>query len=161
MNGSMELSVQIASDNTSVPSAASLQRWMAAALARQKSNAELCVRIVDEAEMAALNEQYRGKQGTTNVLAFPYQAVAGLSCDLLGDIVVCAPVVEREALQQDKSSVAHWAHMVVHGVLHLLGYDHQQPQDARRMERLETEVLAALDFPPPYATRTAGDPIQQ
>lgn len=151
----IELSVQNASASNTVPSQPSLQNWVLGATGDRVQNAEVCIRIVDEPEMASLNEQYRHKDGATNVLAFPQQAVAEVACDLLGDIVICAPVVEREARQQGKSSTAHWAHMVVHGVLHLLGYDHEQHSEAQRMEQLETEILTTLQFPPPYEANDA------
>lgn len=157
----IELGVQNASTSCAVPPRQSLQRWVSAATGNRVQNVELCIRIVDEPEMAQLNEQYRHKHGSTNVLAFPQYAAAEVGCDLLGDIVICAPVVEREAKQQGKSSPAHWAHIVVHGVLHLLGYDHNEEAQAQRMEQLETEILTTLEFPPPYeandAFQLAGD----
>lgn len=149
MNG-IVLDVQNASTSNSVPSRSSLQSWVSAAIGDRIDSAELCIRVVDEAEMTALNEKYRRKRGATNVLAFPQHAVAEIACNLLGDIVICAPVVERETRQQGTSNTAHWAHMVVHGVLHLLGYDHEQQDAAQRMEQLEIEILTALKFPPPY-----------
>lgn len=164
MNG-IALSVQNASVSNTVPSQPSLRNWVLGATGDRIQNAELCIRIVDEPEMASLNEQYRHKNGATNVLAFPQHAVAEIACNLLGDIVICAPVVEREARQQGKNSTAHWAHMVVHGVLHLLGYDHEQRTEAQRMEQLETDILTSLKFPPPYeandAFSLAGDISKQ
>ncbi len=152
---SIALDVQTASASDDLPSQQELQAWVLAATGDRIHDAELCIRIVDEAEMTALNEQYRQKPGATNVLAFPQHPVAGLACNILGDVVVCAPIVEREAAQQGKSSTAHWAHMVVHGVLHLLGYDHEQQQAAQQMEQLETDILVALSFPPPYELNDA------
>ncbi len=152
----LALDVQTASVSDDLPSQQQLQTWVLAATGDRIHDAELCIRIVDEAEMIALNEQYRQKPGVTNVLAFPQHPVAGIACNIIGDVVVCAPVVEREAVQQGKSSTAHWAHMVVHGVLHLLGYDHEQQQDAEKMEQLETEILTLLSFPPPYETNNAA-----
>ncbi len=149
MNG-IELSVQNASTSPAVPPQTSLRNWVSGTASDHVQNAELCIRIVDEQEMTRLNEQYRHKHGATNVLAFPQHTAAEVECDLLGDIVICAPVVEREAKQQGKTSTAHWAHMVVHGVLHLLGYDHDEDAQAQRMERLETTILTTLEFPPPY-----------
>lgn len=156
---SIALAVQIASASDELPSQQDLQTWVLAAAGDRIRDVELCIRIVDEAEMTTLNEQYRQKPGATNVLAFPQHAVAGIACYILGDVVVCAPVVEREAVQQGKSSTAHWAHLVVHGVLHLLGYDHEQHQDAQKMEQLETDILVALNFPPPYELNTTLNPV--
>lgn len=156
--GGIALGVQTASTSNGLPTQQQLQAWVLAAIGDRRQDAELCIRVVDEAEMTTLNEQYREKPGPTNVLAFPQHPIAGIACNLLGDVVVCAPVVEREAVQQGKSRTAHWAHMVVHGVLHLLGYDHEQQQAARRMEQLETDILVALSFPPPYELNTTLDP---
>lgn len=131
------------------PSAVRLRRWASAAVRGQSGAVELSIRIVGEAESRRLNSRYRGKQAATNVLSFPCEAPAELSPPL-GDLVICARVVAREAKAQGKKPEAHWAHMVVHGVLHLLGYDHQRKQDAARMETLETQILAELGFPNPY-----------
>jgi probable rRNA maturation factor len=100
--------------------------------------------------MTALNQRYRGKSGVTNVLSFPYEPLPGASSGLLGDIVVCAPVVAEEAVRQGKALDAHWAHLVMHGVLHLQGHDHHHDPDACRMETLETQLLAGLGYPDPY-----------
>jgi probable rRNA maturation factor len=107
---------------------------------------------VEETEMQTLNLRYRGQDKTTNVLAFSADLPAELALPLLGDIVICAAVVAREAQEQDKTNEAHWAHMLVHGTLHLLGYDHQSNAQALDMEALETEVLTSLAFPPPYSS---------
>ncbi|MBL8258836.1 MAG: rRNA maturation RNase YbeY [Candidatus Competibacteraceae bacterium] len=151
---SLELDVQIALDLPGLPSQAELRRWAEAALAgaRYHKDAELTIRVVNEAEIAALNESYRRKQGPTNVLSFPSEAPPEVGSALLGDIVICAPVVLREAVQQGKAPPAHWAHLVAHGVLHLLGYDHDEEQ-ATVMESLEIQILAGLGYPDPY-----GDP---
>jgi probable rRNA maturation factor len=134
------------------PSRAALARWARAALADlRRASAVLGVRIVNEAESAALNARYRGRAGATNVLAFPYQAPPGTRSDLLGDLVICAPVVNREARAQGKSAAAHWAHMIVHGIMHLRGYDHRTDAEAAVMERRETAVLRRLGFPNPYS----------
>ena len=136
-----------------LPAVRSIRGWIRAALTtRGEERAEIAVRIVDEAEMRALNARYRHKDYPTNVLAFPAELPRGIDLPLLGDIVVCAPVVEREAAEQGKKSRAHWAHMLVHGTLHLLGHDHQRPRAATAMEALETRVHAALGFPDPYRT---------
>jgi len=142
--------VDLASADPATPSARSLRGWVRAALDEEHADAELCVRVVDEPEMRALNARYRKKDYPTNVLSFPADLPAGVDLPLLGDIVVCAPVVNREAAAQHKAVRAHWAHMLVHGTLHLLGHDHQRPREAARMEALETRILAALRFPDPY-----------
>jgi probable rRNA maturation factor len=124
-------------------------RWARAALAGH-GRSLLTVRIVGETEGATLNRRWRGKRGATNVLSFPGTAVPGGGPDLLGDIVICAPVVDREARQQGKPRAAHWAHMVVHGTLHLLGYDHESRAQAAVMEALEARLLARLGVENPY-----------
>ena len=131
-----------------VPEYPSFERWANAACTTP--DAELSIRIVGLEESAALNETYRHKKGPTNVLSFPCEVPEGVPCPLLGDLVICAPVVEKEALAQEKSSEAHWAHMVIHGVLHLQGYDHIETPDAERMEALEVEIMARLGFANPY-----------
>jgi probable rRNA maturation factor len=136
--------VQRAVAARSVPATAQLRRWAMAALGRRAD--EVTLRIVGPAESRALNRRYRKKDKPTNVLSFPYDDPG-----LLGDIVICAAVVNREAREQGKRREAHWAHMVVHGVLHLLGFDHIRPADAKVMERRERAILARLSFPDPYA----------
>lgn len=147
----LELDLQIALDLPSLPGAADFQRWVEATLAGAgyQKDAELTLRIVNEAEITALNETYRHKQGPTNVLSFPFAAPPEVDSALLGDIVICAPVVLREAVIQDKTPEAHWAHLVAHGVLHLLGYDHDETQ-AEAMESLEIRILTGLGYPDPY-----------
>ena len=133
------------------PTDSQFQKWIEVIMAAEnKTDAELTVRIVDEAESAALNEEYRNKIGSTNVLSFPFECPDEVELNLLGDLVICAPVVEREAKQQDKQNQAHWAHMLVHGVLHLLGYDHIDKQDADDMEAREIEIMVSLGFTNPY-----------
>lgn len=152
----MNLTIDI--DNAScckeIPDEKTIHQWVSAALSGRKDNAELSIRIVDEDESTELNQQYRSKQGPTNVLSFPADLPEfiqeSLQLPLLGDLVICAPVVESEARQQNKSSKAHWAHMLIHGSLHLIGYDHIDDKDAEKMEQLETKILASLHFPPPY-----------
>ncbi|HJY38005.1 MAG TPA: rRNA maturation RNase YbeY [Steroidobacteraceae bacterium] len=132
-----------------MPHARSFARWAnaacAAGIARSRSQAtELTIRVVGAAESRRLNRTWRGKDKPTNVLSFAADA------PVLGDLAICAPVVAREAREQGKSPAAHWAHMVVHGVLHLLGYDHENDRDAARMEARETKILAQLGMPNPY-----------
>ncbi|RRJ83580.1 rRNA maturation RNase YbeY [Aestuariirhabdus litorea] len=146
---SLELDLQVACDNET-PSQETLHHWAEVALAGRRTEAELSVRLVDEAESADLNQQYRGKQGPTNVLSFPAEFPAGIPLPLLGDLVICAPVVEREAREQHKALEAHWAHMIIHGTLHLLGFDHIDDQEAQEMETLETELMMQLGFQDPY-----------
>ena len=146
-----ELDLQIAYDGgDSLPASAQFERWVEAALAGRREEAELTVRIVDEVESAELNSTYRGKEGPTNVLSFPFETPPGVELPLLGDIVICAPVVARQAQEQGKSAEAHWAHMVVHGCLHLLGYDHIEEAEALEMENLEKEILTGLGYGNPY-----------
>ena len=144
------LEVQVAVAVPGVPDEASLRVWAETALAGHADPAGLVIRIVDEAESAALNATYRHKPGPTNVLSFPFESPPGVDIDHLGDIVICAPVVMREAIVQDKAPEAHWAHMVVHGILHLLGYDHQNDSHAAAMEALEVRLLRKLGYPNPY-----------
>ena len=124
--------------------------WAFAALGRKAGRWDLAVRVVGAAESRRLNRRYRRKDRPTNVLSFPASVPRADGSRPLGDLVVCAAVVAREAREQDKTLAQHWAHMIVHGTLHLLGYDHEQPGDARRMERWETWVLRALGYPNPY-----------
>jgi probable rRNA maturation factor len=134
-----------------IPTAVEVQRWAEAALQSiEQDSVSLSVRVVDEPEIAELNQRYRSKPGPTNVLSFPFEDPPGVESDELGDIVVCAPVVDREAAEQGKTTKEHWAHMVVHGVLHLCGYDHIDDRDAEEMESEETRILTSLGFPAPY-----------
>ena len=137
-----------------LPSALSFRRWVDAALAgaKRRKPAELAIRIVGTREGRRLNRDYRGKDYATNVLSFPVELPPGVSLPLLGDIAICAPVVVREAAEQGKLPAHHWAHLTVHGVLHLLGYDHIAEADAVKMEALETRILAGLGIADPYLT---------
>lgn len=148
----IELDVQRASNQANLPSDQQLLQWVQAALsaAQLTEPAELTIRIVDSEEGQALNRDYRQRDYATNVLSFPFDADIELPVQLLGDLVICAPVVAREASEQNKSLVAHWAHMVVHGSLHLLGYDHIDDDDAVTMESLEVAIMAELGFANPY-----------
>ncbi len=135
------------------PKRAALARWARAALGRRAAGAELGVRVVGAAESARLNARYRGLDAPTNVLSFPpapLPAAAPRSARPLGDLVICARVLRGEARAQEKTLEAHWAHLVVHGTLHLIGYDHERAADAQRMERREIAVLRRLGFANPY-----------
>lgn len=130
---------------------ADLEHWISAALQSQEFvDAEVSVYIVDEDEGQELNAQYRGKDYPTNVLSFPADIAAEVGVPLLGDLVVCAPVVAREAQEQGKTLQAHWAHMLVHGTLHLIGFDHIEDDEAEAMETLETQIVTGLGYPAPY-----------
>ncbi len=146
----LDLDLQIAIDSDNLPSLENFELWVLTALRDTMSEAELTIRIVDEAESQTLNSTYRGKDKPTNVLSFPFEAPAEIDIPLLGDLIICAPVVEFEAKQQNKPLQAHWAHMVVHGCLHLLGYDHINDTDAEEMESLETQLIERLDYNNPY-----------
>ncbi|MCF6751340.1 rRNA maturation RNase YbeY [Pseudomonas stutzeri] len=147
----IELDVQLASTGK-VPTAAELQRWCELALRQRSGDSELTIRMVDEEEGRELNRTWRHKDYPTNVLSFPTDVPDEfLDIPLLGDLVICVPVVEREAVEQGKSLAAHWAHLVIHGCLHLLGYDHIEDAEAEEMEALERQLLAELGHPDPYA----------
>ncbi len=143
-NHHLSLAVQYASAVQNVPTRAQFRRWVRAA---QQGDVQVSLRIVDEAEGQELNRNFRGKDYPTNVLTFVYDDEA----PLYGDIVICAPVVEREAREQNKELVAHYAHLTVHAVLHLQGYDHENEHDAAEMEQRETAILAKLGYPDPYS----------
>ena len=148
---SVTLDLQLACENAEgMPQAADFQRWLDAAILPFQEEAEVTIRLVDEAESNQLNLTYRGKDKPTNVLSFPFECPPGIELPLLGDLVICRQVVESEATEQGKPLMAHWAHMVVHGSLHLLGYDHIEDGEAEEMEALEIEFMAALGFANPY-----------
>ncbi len=146
----IDIEVQYAIGRDFLPAETDIKQWVMATIGDRVSGAELTVRLVGEAESTQLNEDFRHKQGSTNVLSFPMECLEEIGVPLLGDIAVCAQVVEREAIAQNKEVVAHYAHMVVHGVLHLLGYDHIESEQAEFMEKLETEILGRLGYPDPY-----------
>lgn len=152
----INVDIQMASTSEDTPDEDSIRRWVRSALRRRRAGADVSIRIVDEAESAELNRRYRGKTGATNVLSFPFSAVVPEPLPNIGDLVVCAPVVAREALEQHKAPAAHWAHMLVHGSLHLLGHDHLLDADARKMEALEVEILSSLGFPDPYQDKQSS-----
>ncbi|QBY05388.1 rRNA maturation RNase YbeY [Thalassotalea sp. HSM 43] len=144
------IDIQVACDNSELPNAEQLQRWADAALASYNKPFELTIRMVSSEESQQLNHEYRGKDKPTNVLSFPFEVPEGIELDLLGDLVVCADVVEHEAKQQNKPLFAHWAHMIIHGCLHLLGFDHINEDDANEMEAIEIKLLAELGISNPY-----------
>lgn len=155
----LDIAVGYAVPRAGVPAATSFRRWMSAALQGRIREADLAVRIVGEDEGRALNRHYRDKDYATNVLSFPgelppeVKLPKGVTMPLLGDIVLCAPVVAREAAEQSKPLAHHYAHLTVHGCLHLLGMDHQDEREAQCMEQLEREILAALRIDDPYRVR--------
>ncbi len=157
----IEVGFETVSSAKNQPDEKQISQWVEAVLKGRLETAELGIRIVDEDESAELNQTYRDKPGPTNVLSFPFEMPElpeGFASDendeipanLLGDLVICAPVVVREAAEQNKPEQAHWAHMIIHGVLHLLGYDHLEPAEAAEMENLERQVLDGLGIPDPY-----------
>jgi len=150
----ISIDIQRADTSEEIPSDASINRWVKSALGNNDDPVELSIRVVAEQESAELNLRYRGKSGATNVLSFPFSAVTPEPLPILGDLVVCAPIVTLEAQQQHKALEAHWAHMIIHGVLHLLGHDHENDHDAQTMEILETEILLGLNYPAPYTETT-------
>ncbi|ENG7536960.1 rRNA maturation RNase YbeY [Providencia stuartii] len=145
------LDLQLACEETTgLPDEALFQRWLEAVLPKFQPQSEVTILIVDEEESHHLNLTYRGKDKPTNVLSFPFEAPPEVELPLLGDLIICRQVVEQEAIEQQKSAEEHWAHMVVHGCLHLLGYDHIEDDEAEEMESLETEILAELGYADPY-----------
>ena len=145
-----QIEIQTIFKSNGQPDQEQIQRWVDVALDGFNQDTEIVVRIVDEQESAELNEQYRHKQGPTNILSFPVEVPEGIELNLLGDLVVCAPVLEKEALEQHKTLSDHWAHIIVHGVLHLLGYDHIDDDEAELMESKEITILNKLNIKNPY-----------
>jgi probable rRNA maturation factor len=146
-----QVDIQRTIELDSLPSDDNFQLWVDRALADYSQDAEVVIRIVDTEEMAELNSQYRSKQGPTNILSFPFELPDGIEgIDLLGDLVVCSAVLEQEAKQQNKALSAHWAHIIIHGVLHLLGYDHLTDDEAIEMESKEVVLLQELHIDNPY-----------
>ena len=146
----VELAVQVLCDLATVPGEKQLHAWVSAALQRRRGEHEITIRIVGEPESLAMNKKYRSQDRPTNGLSFPADLPGGVDHPLLGDLVICAPLLEREAAAQGKDSHAHWAHLVIHGVLHLLGHDHQQADETAKMEALETAILASIGYSDPY-----------
>ncbi|MDO9048671.1 MAG: rRNA maturation RNase YbeY [Methylobacter sp.] len=145
-----QIEIQAVFESAGQPDQQQIQLWVDTALDDYDQDTEIVVRIVDEQESAELNEQYRHKSGPTNILSFPVDVPEGIELDLLGDLVICAPVLEKEALEQDKLLAHHWAHIIVHGVLHLLGYDHIDETQAELMENKEIAILNKLHINNPY-----------
>ncbi|HSQ69256.1 MAG TPA: rRNA maturation RNase YbeY [Steroidobacteraceae bacterium] len=163
----LRVEVQYAARRPWVPSATAMRRWarvahsVAARGARPRAvgrgtAALICIRIAGPGESRRINREFRDQDRPTNVLSFPASTEEAGATGALGDLVISAPVVAREAREQGKTLAAHWAHMVVHGTLHLLGHDHERPGQARRMERLEVEILAGLGYQNPYVASAAG-----
>ena len=149
--GSIFVDLQIATENIEgLPTEEQIVQWATAAVQPEGDEVEMTVRIVDESESHDLNLTYRGKDRPANVLSFPFECPDEVELPLLGDLVICRQVVEREAVEQEKPLMAHWAHMVVHGSLHLLGYDHVEDNEAEEMESLETQIMQGLGFDDPY-----------
>ena len=146
----LDVSVTYGLPGPGVPAATSFRRWAAAAAQGRIKRADLAIRLVDAKEGRALNRHYRGKDYATNVLSFPVELPEGVTLPLLGDLVICAPVVAKEALEQGKPLNAHYAHLTIHGVLHLLGLDHEDDREAEAMEQIERDILATLGLPDPY-----------
>lgn len=148
-----QVDIQTASEGINAPDDDSFKRWVEAALSAASANleSELSIRIVDNGESQELNQRYRGIDKPTNVLSFACEIPEEVDINLLGDLVICHTVVEQEAKEQNKSIESHWAHMVIHGTLHLLGYDHIDDHEAEDMEKLETDIMNALGYENPYA----------
>lgn len=133
-----------------LPSESDFQRWVEAALSEFRDEGEICIRVVSSEESQELNHTYRDKDKPTNVLSFPFDVPEDIPIQLLGDLIICAEVVATEASDQNKALFDHWAHMVVHGCLHLIGFDHIKDYEAEEMENLERQILASLDIADPY-----------
>lgn len=150
MSLDLSLDLQIATNSNSLPTNADFEKWVTAVLNSKMDCAELTIRIVEPQESQQLNNTYRSKNKPTNVLSFPFEAPLEVELPLLGDLVICASVVENEAKEQNKPLLAHWAHMTVHGCLHLLGYDHIDDTEAEEMESIEIDIIQRLGFNNPY-----------
>ncbi|MFK8067407.1 MAG: rRNA maturation RNase YbeY [Gammaproteobacteria bacterium] len=148
----LELDVQRVFTTQEIPEDEQFKTWTKTALIAggREENSQLAIRIVDEEEGQKLNEQWRHKKGPTNVLSFSMSGLDLIAPELLGDIVICAPIIKKEAQEQSKTLQSHWAHMVIHGVLHLLGYDHSIDSEAEKMEMLEIKIMAELGYSDPY-----------
>ena len=146
----LDLDIQIATENTALPSQQQFEQWVTLAIGKAMPEVEMTIRLVEVEESQTLNLTYRGKDKPTNVLSFPFEAPPEVDLPLLGDLVICAAIVEQEATEQNKQLDAHWAHMVIHGCLHLLGYDHIIDDEADEMESIEIQLVEGLGFSNPY-----------
>lgn len=144
------LDLQLACEDANIPPLHNFKTWLKLAIPAEQQDWDITLRVVDEAESRMLNNDYRGKDYPTNVLSFPADVPAELNIPLLGDLVICAAVVAREAQEQGKPIQAHWAHLCIHGALHLLGFDHETEEEANIMEALETKLVMGLGFADPY-----------
>ena len=144
------ITLQKISKIKSLPNKRQFSSWVKQALPSNKKNHELVIRIVDTKEITELNKKYRKKNRPTNIISFPFDLPLGVKNNFLGDLVICAPLVKQEAKLQHKTITAHFAHLVIHGVLHLLGYDHKKNNDSKKMEALEIKHLKKLGFENPY-----------
>ncbi|WP_069471741.1 rRNA maturation RNase YbeY [Candidatus Marithrix sp. Canyon 246] len=146
-----DIDIQYVSKAADLPNSEMINAWVNAALQSiDEPNPELTIRIVDEVEAQELNEKWRQRSYPTNVLSFPFESPPGINIPLLGDIIICAAVVKHEAAEQQKYVESHWAHMIIHGCLHLLGYDHISDYEANIMENLEIDILHSLGYSNPY-----------
>lgn len=152
-----EIDIQIATVFAPIPKTETLHQWVSAGLDSLPTPASVCLRLVEEAEIQALNQTYRHKNKPTNVLSFPFHHVGPHDAHLLGDIVIAPSVLATEAQSQNKPLEAHWAHIVIHGCLHLLGYDHIHEEDANKMQKTEREILGKLGFDDPYPKKQTHD----
>ncbi|KAA0874633.1 rRNA maturation RNase YbeY [Nitrincola tapanii] len=148
MSYSVDLQYEV--PRSGLPDAQAFQLWTHTTLQGRRLRAEVCIRLVSAAESQELNRTWRGKDYPTNVLSFPFEAPPGIPIDSIGDLVICAEVVKQEALEQGKQELDHWAHLVIHGLLHLIGFDHINDAEAEEMEALEISLLARLGIPNPY-----------
>lgn len=146
----IKIFIQPIASNTFIPSRYFLQRWVNKALIKQVTSKQVNIRLVSKKESAKLNSTYRHKKGPTNILSFPFEPPPGISSAFLGDLVVCAALVNQQAKQQTKTRLAHWAHLIIHGCLHLIGYDHIHDKDANKMEAKEIQLLKELGYENPY-----------
>ncbi|WP_342228065.1 rRNA maturation RNase YbeY [Rickettsiella endosymbiont of Rhagonycha lignosa] len=146
----IKITIQIIASNTFIPSRYFLQRWVNKALAKQIGPNEVNIRLVSKKESASLNKTYRHKKGPTNILSFPFEPPPEVSSNFLGDLVICAALVNQQAKQPAKNRLAHWAHLIIHGCLHLIGYDHIHDKDASKMETIEIQILKELGYENPY-----------
>ena len=145
----IDVDIQIVTEFETIPEKNEFEGWVSAALQSDFDNLEQTIRIVDEAEIQSLNSQFRASNTPTNILSFPSE-IPHIDYQNLGDLIICAPIVLSEAKQQGKDIIAHWAHLVVHGMLHLQGYDHEDDESAKKMEALEVKILSTLGYSNPY-----------